>query len=108
MYSDSDYSFYVSSVETGDELAHFAGHDYHNSGGRNTWGVESVDFDGNAVVARHYDGTVERLELPSRIAIVDGDWIDVTDALGNVERRRRRAVTGMSKYGQPYAITQLR
>jgi hypothetical protein len=108
MSSDSDYTYYVAIVETGDALATYAGRDYFNSGGRFRSGVENVSFEDGGVVARHYNGTVERLELPARIAIIDDEYIELTYASGRTERRERRPVTGTSKFGQPYAITTLR
>lgn len=107
MHSDTDYSFHVAIVETGDEIAQFGGREFRDAGGSRTWGVQSVAFEGNAIVARHYDGKVERLELPVRVAIVDEGQLELTYASGRTERRARKPVTGHMKYGQPYAITKL-
>jgi hypothetical protein len=108
MYSYSSYSFHVVSCETGDEIASYSGSwDQDGSGSRQS-GVESVTFEHDEIVARHYDGTIERERLPTSIDIVEGGKaIELTHADGTVERRERRAARAVTKFGQPFDLKQL-
>lgn len=99
-YSDTDYSWFVRSLETGDELASFFGSDNAGRLGSSTNGVASVSIDDTEVVAIHHDGTVERVALPVRIEIIEGGAaIQLTYADGRSEKRPRRAVSYTMKFG---------
>jgi hypothetical protein len=104
MYSDTDYSWFVKSMQTGDEIASYSGHWYQNSSGDSQGGVESVEFDddGGTIVATQFDGKVERLELPENVELVDGGrQVLLSYKDGRTETRPRRAVILTTKFGQP-------
>jgi len=106
MYSDTDYSWYVLSVQTGDEILAFSGRWCQRAQEKGTEGVEAVCFDesGHEILATHFDGKKERVELPADVSLVDGGRaIQLTWRDGRVETRRRCAVTVFTKYGSPIA-----
>ena len=105
-YSDTDYSNYVASIETGDELFDFYGHSYSGRGGTDEGGVEKVSFENeeNSIKVEHYDGKIEHFELPVEVSFADkGTAILLKYQNGNTEKRKRKAITHFSKYGQPFS-----
>ncbi len=105
-YSDTDYSYYVASVETGDELFDFYGHSYSGRGGVDKGGVKKISFenDKNSIKVEHYDGEIEHFELPIEVTFADkGKAILLKYQNGNTEKRKRKAITHFSKYGQSYS-----
>jgi len=108
MSSYTSYSFHVVSCETGDELAAYSGSDDQDSKGRVQTGVDTVTFEGDEIVARHYDGTIERAPLPAQISIVEGGKaIDLVHADGTTERRKRKAALAFAKGGIAYELAKL-
>jgi hypothetical protein len=108
MYSNTSYTFYVVSSDTGDELDTFSGRDDQDASGRRTEGVDSVVIEGGEMVAKHYDGKVERRPLPTKIEIVDdGKQIELTWADGRVERRERNEALGFTARGQVFSMKPL-
>lgn len=106
-YSDTDYSYYVVSVEMGDELFAFYGHSYSGRSGTDEGGVKKVSFsdDNKLIEVDHYDGKKETFELPAELSFADkGKAIVLKYGDGRSEKRKRRAVTHFSKYGQPFSL----
>ena len=102
MYSDTDYSYYVVFVATGDQLWSYFGSDYQNANGSKQDGTRSVDFtpEGDAFVVTGYDKSEERVELPSSVRMIDGGGkIEITWRDGRLETRDRNAVTTATRWG---------
>ena len=109
MYSDTDYDWWISCVESGDELASFSGSSYQRAGSSTEEGVRSVAFDGDFVVGTRYDGQVERVELPARWQIsADRSHITLSYRDGRAETRERRSVIATGKFGDAFALTKLK
>lgn len=107
MYSNTHYTYVVASSETGDELLRFSGSWDESASGSSKRGVETVDIEGNEAVATHYDGTIERVALPTAITIVDESrQIELAYADGTTRRQPRNAVLFFAR-GRPYAVTEL-
>ena len=107
-YSDTDYSYYVTSTETGDELFAFYGHSYSGRNGTDEAGTKKVSFDNDdcSIIVDYYDGNRETYELPVDVWFADkGKAILLRFADDRIEKRVRRAVTHFSKYGQPSSRT---
>jgi hypothetical protein len=108
MYSNTSYTYYVVSTDTGDELDQFSGSDDETAKGRSRKGVASVVIDGGQMVAKHYSGKLERRPLPTKIKIVDrGKQIELTWADGRVERRERNEALGFTARGQVFSMKPL-
>ena len=100
-YSNTDYTWYVRSLQTGDELFCFSGYSNADAHSSREEGVSSVHFDGYKVVAKHFDGKLEVHELPTDIQIVEkGNAIELLYADGRKEKRKRKQVIYFLKFGQ--------
>ena len=103
-YSDTDYSWYVRSVETGDELASFSGSSSSGRSGSDERGTRTVRFSesSDVVEATNVDGTINRIELPAGIDIVDGGrGVVLTYRDGRTDSRKRNRVVVTGKSGRP-------
>jgi len=107
-YSDTDYSWWIAIVETGDEIAQFSGSSCDRRDGLHEDGVERVCFDGGFVVATGYDGKVERVELPASWQVSDdGKRITLAYPDGRADTRERFPVIATGKFGDSFFLTRL-
>jgi hypothetical protein len=110
MYSDTDYSWFVVSKQTGDALVERSGHWYQRRSGDSTGGVSSMSFSeqGEAVVARGFDESIERIELPADVRVVaDGASIELTWPDGRTETRKRNEALVGGKFGGVFSLKEL-
>jgi hypothetical protein len=106
-YSNTDYYWYITSVETGDELFSFSGSDSQDSNGSKKNGVEHVDFmqNGLGVIVLNSEGSQESFRLPSQIDIVEGGKkLRLTFPDGTKNEVPRKKLMHFSKYGQPFTL----
>lgn len=106
-YSYTSYSWYVISVETGDELMAFYGSDSSDSGGRVISGVQDVYFHDieNILIVEDEENKTQEIEMPVRIWLTDKDkTLNMEYKSGKIERRERREAIATTKYGQPLEL----
>jgi hypothetical protein len=106
-YSSTDYYWYVTSVETGDELFSFSGTSSQDSSGSKETGVKDVYFlnDGLGIIALLDDGSQNSYPLPVRIVIVDnGERLQLTFPDGTEQLVPRKKLIHVSKYGQVFGL----
>lgn len=102
--SDTDYIWWIVSTDTGDQLAQFSGSSYQRADRTSRNGIQSVAFspDSTAVLATDHSGAVTTFELPASARTIDaGRAIELVWRDGRAERRARKRVIAMTKYGQP-------
>jgi len=106
-YSNTDYYWHVTSVETGDELFNFSGTSNQDSSGSKESGVRDVYFlnDSLGVVAENYDGSQDSHRLPTGIEIVkNGKGLRLTFSDGTQQNVPRKKLIHFSRYGQPFEL----
>ena len=100
-YSNTDYTWYVRSLQTGDEVFCFSGYSNADANSSSEGGISSVHLDGYKVIARHFDGKLEEHKLPIDIQIVEkGNAIELLYDDGRKEKRKRKQVVYFLKFGQ--------
>jgi hypothetical protein len=109
-YSNTRYSWYVVSKETGDEIMAFYGDDDADASGRTVSGVSSVLFHEtkNALVVVD-EGTTKEIVLPKKLWLSDdGKVFHLEYESGQIHHRNRRQAIHTSKYGEPFPIVPLK
>jgi len=107
----TNYSWYVTSLQTGDELFSFSGSCNEDSSGATESGVSCLSFDNklNKLVVDYYDSRKESYELPVDVLFgEDNQHIVLQYADGRKETRCRSLAMGISKDGQPFEISPLK
>ena len=104
-YSNTDYEWYIRSLETGDQVYSFFGSNQSDANGSYDSGVQSVSFEGYEVVTKDAKGKVEKHPLPVKMEIIEnGEKVKLTFADGTTEERDRKAVFYTLKFGQPVQL----
>ena len=72
-------------------------------------GVQSVKIEDHFAVTNDADGKVEHVELPVSLKLSNyGKGLILKYADGRSETRQRRQALATTKYGQPYAVRDLK
>ena len=106
-YSNTDYYWHVTSVETGDELFSFSGTCNQDSSGSKESGVSHVHFSNDelCIVVENYDGSKDSFRLPARIDMIEnGESLRLTFSDGSEQNVSRKKLTHFSKYGEPFDL----
>jgi len=106
-YSNTDYYWHVTSVETGDELFSFSGTSNQDSSGSKESGVRHVYFsnDDLCIVAKNYNGSHDSYRLPAGIDIIEnGKGLRLTFSDGTEQKVLRKKLIHFSKYGEPFEL----